>query len=70
MTEVEKLRKQLWEYITGSAVLGIIAIGLLIAYMHAENDNRRIYNTLQERCESPAFFDRESLSCVIVYQVP
>ena len=70
MTEVEKLRKQLWEYITGSAVLGIVAIGLLIAYMNAENDNSRMYNILKERCESPAFFDRESVSCVITYQVP
>ena len=36
----------------------------------AQEELRHVYSTLSERCESPAFFDRESVSCVIMYQVP
>lgn len=70
MTELERTKNMLYQFMAANAILAILATGLLIAYMNAENNNRYVYNELSSRCVEPAFFDRESLSCVITYQVP
>ena len=58
-------------------ILFIIAVSLFVicsllfaACLDQNREIQTIYSTLESRCPKPSCFDKDTLSCVITYQVP
>jgi hypothetical protein len=59
-----------YELLGGIIAITIITIITLFFLLVSEKqDNDRIYRTLSQRCEAPAYLDRQTLSCVVTYQI-
>lgn len=51
----------------------LVSITLLYATFQAvvaQEELQRVYGTLSSRCTEPSHFEKDTLSCVITYQVP
>lgn len=50
----------------------LVSITLLYATFQAvvaQEELKRVYSTLSSRCEKPSHFEKDTLSCVVTYQL-